>query len=571
MNANASPISTPAAVRYCCASANFARGDVSCFARNPFNVAGDRRKSFVDTAPCNGRRKEHSSLLILVIAFLAMSASAQRRGFEGRIARDPGLLLSAAPQDGQLFLSWNATPGATYRVRSRAEGTSKWSSVDVGAVSAYALSGLQNRVAYEVELEVIKRRTTRRSHVVRATPRMRSGCAALRYLPWDTRVNLFCSWEELDGFLTRERVEPETLRCRNQPVRAWSEHVPDCHYELPSGEFATLLRSADDRFAEPCGYREPEEVARVTRAILWPNGERPRLTLQPIRSFAGVVANHASVDAFRIETAAGIASRVAWFTPRTPAPNRYAIYHEGHGGRAVDIAGETIDWLLARGWTVIAMDMPLTGANIADSRPGLATHLDFDSLDDGITSPLTHFVAPVGAVVDEIVKRSAGVDPDVLLIGRSGGGWTTYLYGAIDPRIDVAVPVAGGTPISGRLAVSPAEVGDYEQSWPPLFSIIRHEDLMIAAGSRGSLHIYNQFDNCCYAVKPADPFVPFVRNAGPVFGKRIEVFVDELHYQHSIIGAAAYKRLAAFLDEVFRDPPPKVRPRRFAAAGPCGR
>jgi len=524
----------------------------------------------VDTAPCNGRRKGHSSLFILAIALLATTASAQWRDFAGRVARDPGLLLSAAPQDGQLFLSWNASPGVTYRIRSRREGTSDWSSVDVGPVSAYALSGLQNRIPYEVELQAITRRTTRRSHIVRAIPRQRPRCAALRYLSWDPRVNLFCSWAELDAYLTRERIPPEKLRCRNQPIGEWSEHAPDCHYQLPPGRIATLLRSADDRFAEPCGYREPEEVARVTRTILWPHGERPRLTLQPIRSFSGHVRNHAVVEAHRIDTAPGLASRVAWFTPRAPAPNRYAIYHEGHGGRAVDIAAETIDWLLARGWTVIAIDMPLTGANISDIRPGFTTHLDFDTLDDGTTSPLAHFLTPVGAVVDEIVDRSAGIDPDVLLIGRSGGGWTTYVYGAIDPRVDVAISVAGGTPMSGRLSVSPAEVGDYEQSWPPLFSVVRHEDLMIAAGSRGSLHIYNQYDNCCFAVQPDEPFVPFVRKAGEVFDKRIEVFIDEWNFQHSI-GVAAYKRLAAFLENVFSEPPPVVRPRRFLATGPCGR
>lgn len=574
MNSNASPIGTPSLDWYCCASANLARGDINCFARKPSTLAGERRNSLVDTTACNGQRKEHSSLLPLLAIALAvtLSAAAQNRERIDAGARDAGLLLNAAPQDGHLFLSWNAAPGTTYRVRSRPAGSHEWSVTNVGQRASYALAGLTNWITYEVELQSLSPRAyMRRSTVVRAKPRPRFGCAALRYISWDTRMNFFCSWQEMDAFLRRERIDPARLRCRNQPIGEWSEHAPDCLYQLP-GRLALLLRSADERFDEPCGYREPEQVARVTRAILgWDDAAAPA-ALHPHTAFTGSVTSYDSVRGYRIDTRPGLASRVVWFTPRNPTPNRYAIYHEGHGGRAVDIAADTIEWLLARGWTVIALDMPLTGANATDLGALLGIHTDFYKLDEGGISPLVHFLSPVKAIVDEIVARASD-DPDILLIGRSGGGWTTYVYGAIDPRVDAAIPVAGGTPLSQRLLAGPLEIGDFEQSWPPLFSIVRHEDLMIAAGSRGSLHLYNTWDPCCYRARPDDPFVRYLRDAGAVFGKKIDVFVDEENFQHSI-GGSGYRKIDAFLRDVFANAPApragaEVR-KRILGASPCG-
>lgn len=491
-------------------------------------------------------------------------------------ARDPALLLRAAPQNGHLFLSWNATPGTTYRVRSRAIETQAWSAIDVGEVSSYALRNLTNGVEYEVELQAIRSDGwKRRSTIARATPRVRPNCSAIGYVPWDLRMNLFCSRSALDAFLEREQVSPTRLRCRNQPIGAWSEDTPECLFELPSGDTALLLRSLDDRFAEPCGYRDPDAVAHVTRHVLWPEHDPftndERLPLHEIPAFAGSVTRHANVRAFRIDTAADLASRATWFTPRVPTAHRYAIYHEGHGLAAIDGGAETIDWLLARGWSVIALDMPLTGVNAIDARPGREVHLDLDRVDAGEASPVALFLTPVKAVVDAIVASDA--DAELLLIGRSGGGWTTYVYAAIDPRIDIAVPVAGGTPLSMRLSAGPAEAGDYEQTWPPLFSIVRHEELMIAAGSRGSLHLFNANDTCCFRVRPEDAFVSYLRRAADVFGKNIDVFVDEENHAHSI-GTAGYARLDTFLRDVLAAPAPEqeadARAKRLRANRPCG-
>lgn len=490
----------------------------------------------------------------LAIAFLWLVAMADGAGSwrPFRNPYDPELFLNAAPQGSQLFLSWNASPGATYRVRWREAGTTRWMVADAGSASTFAVSGLTDFVNYEVELQS----SDGGRAITRSTPHARAGCAAIGYMSWDPRMSFFCSWLQLDLFLQREQIDPLRLRCRNQPITSWNAAAPDCLYELPNGNLALLLRHADDVFQQPVGYRDPAAVSRVTRSILWPSGDpfvtNAPLPLHDIAPIAGRVRTAARIESQRFDTAPGIASRVSWFTPLQPRANRFAIYHEGHGGAATDIGAETIDWLLARGWTVIAMDMPISGENAADIAPELAVHSDFDRRDDGGTSPLADFLLPVKAVVDAIVARSGGVDPAILMVGRSGGGWTTYTYAAIDPRIDVAVPVAGGTPQSVRLGgIVPAlEVGDYEQSWPTLYTIVRHEDLMTAAGSRGSLIIYNQFDGCCFRVRPDAPFLAYLRGAAAALHQNIDVFVDERNAQHAI-GPAGYERLDAYLREVF--------------------
>src|SRR5438552_3898509 len=46
MNAKASAMVTPSSLRYRCAAPNSARGEMSCLARTPLVLAGERRKIF---------------------------------------------------------------------------------------------------------------------------------------------------------------------------------------------------------------------------------------------------------------------------------------------------------------------------------------------------------------------------------------------------------------------------------------------------------------------------------------------------------------------------------------------
>jgi dienelactone hydrolase len=284
-----------------------------------------------------------------------------------------------------------------------------------------------------------------------------------------------------------------------------------------------------------------------------------------LQTVTGAVTRHAEAYTYQIAYAGGLPSRITWFVPRMPVNGRFGIYHEGHGGPAVVIGAETIDWLLDRGWQVIAVDMPLIGMNGLDARPGLEAHGQFDSLDLGPISPLSLYLTPVRAIVDWIVQLNPAQDPELLLIGRSGGGWTAYTYGAVDPRIDIAVSVAGGRPISERLDApwGAAELGDYEQTAPHLYNAVGHEHLMAAAGAKASMHFFNRWDGCCFRIQPESAFVQYLRGASSALGKHVSVFVDEQNGAHSI-GPAGYVELDRFLAAVLpRVPRPPSPPRGF--------
>src|SRR5262245_25842524 len=92
--------------------------------------------------------------------------------------------------------------------------------------------------------------------------------------------------------------------------------------------------------------------------------------------------------------------------------------------------------------------------------------------------------------------------------GLSGGGWTTTLVGAIEPRLTHLYPVAGSMPF--EVDIDPAVVGlnvsslrgDYEQSHQRfLRGIASYLDLYVLGASfpkRKAVHFYNAADTCCF-------------------------------------------------------------------------
>jgi hypothetical protein len=85
----------------------------------------------------------------------------------------------------------------------------------------------------------------------------------------------------------------------------------------------------------------------------------------------------------------------------------------------------------------------------------------------------------VAGVVNALARRYGFI----AMGGLSGGGWTTTVYGAVDPRIDALYPVAGSMPLELRRG-HPAHLGDEEQRYPPLYSLVSYQDLYVL----GSVH-----------------------------------------------------------------------------------
>ena len=83
--------------------------------------------------------------------------------------------------------------------------------------------------------------------------------------------------------------------------------------------------------------------------------------------------------------------------------------------------------------------------------------------------PLDHsyFIEPVVLSINHAL--ALGYDPHrIYLMGKSGGGWTTTLAAAVDPRITVSFPIAGSVPLDIKVGRWRAhDVGDYEQKPQP--------------------------------------------------------------------------------------------------------
>ncbi len=499
------------------------------------------------------------SLILCVMVMGALTHAVDGEALSDQSSPDQphSIVVSAAPQDGEVFVTWSPIATAQHTIRWKRSSTGTWTVINAGSSSARAVVGLANGVSHDFQIEARQGGSlVAVSAVIAATPRPRPSCVVLDYYPWVPRVSFFCTKSALDAYLQQEEINPLSLRCRQRLVTTWNVDSPDCLYEAPSGEQLLLLRSADVIFSGANQYPNPNDIRLHTRRAIWGDADpfgQPSLATwttvsQPV---VGAVTRHAQAQSFRIAYAGGLSSRITMFAPQAPVAGRYGIYHEGHGGAAVEIGAQTIDWLLDRGWHVIAVDMPLIGTNGADIRPEFQSHGQFDSLDGAAIGPIGYFLSPLQSIVDRIVALNPGRDPDVLMIGRSGGGWTTYAYSTVDARIDVAVSVAGGRPISERLDAlwGAAELGDYEQTVPYLYNAVTHEHLMIAAGAKGSFHIYNRWDGCCFRVQPDSAFVNYLLGASSVLSKSVGVFVDEQNPEHSI-GPSAYLELERYLGQI---------------------
>lgn len=211
-------------------------------------------------------------------------------------------------------------------------------------------------------------------------------------------------------------------------------------------------------------------------------------------------------------------------------PNgRAVIVHQGHASyeaRWSGGVGTLIDHLLAQGFTVAAMQMPLRGWNTGewDSHAEIIADLG--------DAALAQFVGPV----IEVVNRLEDEFEDISMVGLSGGGWTTVLAAAIDVRIKRSAPVAGSLPIRFRDAykekVCAYFAGD-EQDDFSFYDAWTYEDLYVLGASAGrrQVQINNQYDPCCFYGMSSSLYAPLVSEAASgAWGFHL----DSSHKSHKI-------------------------------------
>lgn len=461
----------------------------------------------------------------------------------------------AAPSDHGVYLAWPDHPEpATFTVRWRDAANETWSEKEVGTANHAFIPDLNFGAPHQIVVTGMGARVAF-FDTLYVTPRERPDCAYVEYM---VIQSFFCSQSAADAAMRAEGVSGSELRCRNKPVVNWGPDSPDCLYTT-SGKFRfLLLRSADTHFTQSSVPPTVSETRSALRYAIWrsndPFGAKSKFTVSTSTlPISGNVTRFKSVETLVFDDGRPYKSRVAHFIPHQKVDGRIAIFHEGHGEPGTVIGSSMIEFLLDRGWEVYAMDMPIHGRNKVDRTPGVdTTHFDWWKLDNGSTSPIAAFMLPIKYLVDHITttRPSAG---ELLLMGRSGGGYSSYVYSALDPRISITVSVAGGRPISQRLDApwGALELGDFEQTAPEVFSGIRHEDLMIAGGSRGSIMMFNTFDGCCFRVSRGDPFLRYLEEGGARTGRKVRGFADPVNPTHGL-GPIGFEALDDFLTEVMR-------------------
>ena len=139
-------------------------------------------------------------------------------------------------------------------------------------------------------------------------------------------------------------------------------------------------------------------------------------------------------------------------------------------------------------WESPVVDLPGVG------KVNLASHDDLFHYAD---RPLRFFLEPIVVALNYMEDHSSY--PHVYMTGLSGGGWTTTVFAALDPRIERSFPVAGSVPI--YLRIGNEGLTDSEQVDPGFYSIANYEELytMGAFGeNRLQYQILNRVDSCCF-------------------------------------------------------------------------
>ena len=162
--------------------------------------------------------------------------------------------------------------------------------------------------------------------------------------------------------------------------------------------------------------------------------------------------------------------------------NRLVIVHHGHvsGGASLSLGVDsTANALLQAGYTVDLMQMPLCGWNTSYTvTPPGGTQVIIAGTGSNAHDNMFAQLAPLigGGVfslfLEPVVQNINYFEQtpnakDVSMVGLSGGGWTTSMIAAIDPRVKLSIPIAGSAPLYIRNLIHTG--GDTEQSYTPLY------------------------------------------------------------------------------------------------------
>lgn len=525
---------------------------------------------------CRGR----SGYWLLGVMLLAHTVAAQvpvraeaRRGADSaaRVRQSLKLLLHASPQDEHVFLTWNEQPGASYRVRWRADDESAWHRERFAALNYTIVDSLVNGKRYQFQVRTAGGAAERSSDIVSEVPRVRDDCSNGR--------TAFCSVPDLLEYARKWNLDVSLIRCWRYYLPVFDIDSPNCRYTI-SGHALTLNRSLGgsfqplERMPDAASVRgalrwlvfgaddpllTPGSLTSVWQNVFPPTGGNVDISDTLTNKLAAMAAGEDAhpvpiLRSMVMPLYATMMSRLTWFSLPDHLPRRYAIYNEGHGEAGIGSAAPVINWLLRSGWQVLVLDMPLEGLNAVDVRYPLFDHDDvaFAARDEGINA-LRWFLLPVAGAVDLVYDdaKERGTGVDLLMLGRSGGGFTTMLYSAMDPRVTVAANISGGAPHSVFLdpTVFKPLGAHYENDTSTLYDQVSMTDFLLTAGTKGNFHFFSTHDPCCYTFSPKHPWIQFLNSLQSQGDKKYRVFVDERSTIHGL-GTSGLAALGRFLQDV---------------------
>jgi dienelactone hydrolase len=201
------------------------------------------------------------------------------------------------------------------------------------------------------------------------------------------------------------------------------------------------------------------------------------------------------------------------YHPQSPN-GRVLVVHHGHGcaldgSDAPYNLDKTIQDAVAANYAVVAMRMPLYQRPSQCGSDSTST-----SHDDMFTdpqrlqrgSPLQFFLEPIARALNYIQSNYPATYHNFNMVGLSGGGWTTTVYSALDPRITLSFPVAGSLPLD--VPIGPGG-RDMEQKLPAFYDLAGYRDLYVMGSygeHRRQTQILNHKDNCCFVPPDQDAF-----------------------------------------------------------------
>lgn len=254
--------------------------------------------------------------------------------------------------------------------------------------------------------------------------------------------------------------------------------------------------------------------------------------------------------------------------------SKLAIVQAGHMPEGKDHyldAGlkQSVERLLKSGFVVAVLQMPLVGWNqdstgilpngnsFSIRKRGSAGHDElFSKVEESLRGQtMAFFLEPVVQVTNELLAKHPQ-NQGLLMIGLSGGGWTTHLSAALDPRIQISIPVAGALPLYAR-PFSRGSKGDSEQEYALIFAeedtnqdgvldrasgVCSWLEVFALGGispsqkmARQQIQVLNFEDSCCFSGPVYQTYeAPLAKRVATIGHGTWELFVDRTHKDHLI-------------------------------------